>query len=212
MASPSFRKILQPKLKSMTPLSPYGTFHTKMARALEEWFNKIGVDQYGIANGTVTAPNGVTTLFIYPGLKLNVLRIYFDDERVMSCGNVNGELFFPKLFSYIGDVIAQQFISWSSNPITADSAAAMNPIMLYGNTTSANSFITKHFLNYGLDYRDVLTDQNPTDENLFDFVWDEFDNRMKSAINTIPPLTISPVTGIVPWGVFNGTGTIKLEV
>jgi hypothetical protein len=212
MGAPSFRKIIQPKLKPMEPLSPYGTFHSILKMALEEWFNLISPMQIGTVNGTVTAPNGATTPFTYTGLKLNVLRIYFSEKQIMSCGAVNGELFFPNLFNYIGNVIKQQFISWSTNPVDTTGVTAMNPIMIYGFTNPENSFITKHFLNYSLDYRDTLSCKDPLDDDLFDFVWDKFEDYMKGAINTIPPLTISPMTGIVPGGVFNGIGTIKLEV
>ena len=63
MAFRSFRSIIQPKLKEIKALTPFGLYYVKMAEALNEWFNERLTIQTGSVDGTVTAPNGATTPF-----------------------------------------------------------------------------------------------------------------------------------------------------
>lgn len=203
----SFASIIKPKLKVMNAESSFGLFHSILAQTLNEWCNSWVPLQIGTATGTITTPSGYTYPFIYPFLRANITQMYFSDLQVKACalGN-NGEDFYPKLFAYIGLMITQQLVSWSTNPISA--TGIPNPIWLTGVGTG---FITSHFYNVGLAYKMLLKVKPPADEDVFDYTWEQFEQKLKFAINTIPPM-IMPVMGVAPFGVFAGIGTIKITV
>lgn len=206
----SFAKIIKPRLKVMNAESPFGLFHTILANSLNDWFNSIIPLQNGIATGTITTPAGYTFPFIYPAVKANLIKIFFSAIRIKMCAFGGGEDFYPKLFNYIGQCINQQILSWSTNPISM--TGIPNSINLIGAVTPATGFITTHFYNIGLTYKNLMSIKEPDAEDVFDYIWDKFEFYLKFAINTIPALIVTPTFGSTPAGIFNGLTTVKLTV
>lgn len=206
----SFAKIIKPRLKVMNAESPFGLFHTILANSLNDWFNSIIPLQNGIATGTITTPAGYTFPFIYQAVKANLIKIFFSAIRIKMCAFGGGEDFYPKLFNYIGQCINQQILSWSTNPISM--VGIPNTINLIGAVTPATGFITTHFYNIGLTYKNLMSIKEPDAEDVFDYIWDKFEFYLKFAINTIPTLIVTPTVGSTPAGIFNGLTTVKLVV
>lgn len=206
MPSVSFVNIIKPKLKTVNAESPFGMFHDILANSLSEWFNLILPLQNGTATGTVITPAGVSFPFTYPLMKANILKIYFNSVLIKGCAAGTGEEFFPNLFNYIGLIITQQLGSWTSSPPSMNTS---NPIYLTGIASPLP--ITTHFYNIGLSYKYLLKIKQPTDPDLFDYTWSQFEQKLKFAINTIPPLWM-PITGITPAGNFTGFCTAKFTV
>ncbi len=205
MAIP-FANIIKPKLKPMNAESPFGEFHNILTESLNEWFNLILPLQTGITTGTVITPSGYTYPFIYPLMKSNALKIYFNVLQVKMCALGGGEDFYPKLFNYIGLTITQQLTMWTSSP---PSMGIPNPIYLTGIATPPP--ITTHFYGIGLAYKQLLSVKPPADEDVFDYTWAQFEEKLRFAINTIPMLWM-PVMGVTPFGVYTGVGTLKFIV
>lgn len=205
-----FAKIIKPRLKVMNAESSFGLFHSILANSLNDWFNSIIPLQNGTATGAITTPAGYTFPFVYPALKANLIKMFFSALRIKMCAFGGGEDFYPKLFNYIGQCINQQILSWSTNPISM--TGIPNPINLIGAVTPGTGFITTHFYNVGLAYKNLMRVKQPDAEDVFDYTWDQFELKLKFAINTIPPLVVAPTFGSTPAGIFNGLTTVKLVV
>lgn len=206
-----FRKIIQPKLTTIGPFSPFGMFYKIFAEALNEWFDKRIIIQLGIVNGTITAPNGATTPFFGNYLKPQAESLNLDPAIMQSYALTQEELY-PNIFSYIGLMINQSLRIWTSTSSAWSrflglTGPYVTPVQI--TTTLVDGIFTAHFYKYGKDFIERIKTEPPEDPNTFDLFWDEFERYLKDAMKHSPVAT-GIATGTVPPGVFNGTAIIKL--
>lgn len=196
MAFRSFRSIIQPKLKEIEALTPFGLYYVKLAEALNEWFNERLTIQTGSVNGTVTAPNGATAPFKAECLKPLAETLSFQSTILQSYALTEQKLF-PNIFNYIGLTINQKLRIWVSLP----------PINIISNLSIG--FKTEHFILYGEKFIARIQTEDPADPEIFNIFWDEFENHLKDAINDTA-VAKDMATGAVPGGTFNGIASIRL--
>lgn len=196
MAFRSFRSIIQPKLKEIKALTPFGLYYVKLAEALNEWFNERLTIQTGSVDGTVTAPNGATTPFKAECLKPLVETLSFQSNILQSYALTEQKIF-PNIFNYIGLTINQKLRIWVSVP----------PINIISNLSIG--FNTEHFILYGEKFIARIQTEDPADTEIFNIFWDEFENHLKDAINDTV-VAKGMATGSVPGGTFNGIASIRL--
>ena len=196
MAFRSFRSIIQPKLKEIEALTPFGLYYVKLAEALNEWFNERLTIQIGSVKGTVTAPNGATVPFAAECLKPLIETLSFQPMILQSYALTEQQLF-PNIFNYIGLTINQKLRVWVSVP----------PINIISNLSVG--FITGHFMLYGEKFIARMQTEDPADPEIFNIFWDEFESHLKDAINTTA-IAVDYATGVVPGGMFNGTASMRL--
>ena len=196
MAFRSFRSIIQPKLKEIKALTPFGLYYVKLAEALNEWFNERLTIQTGSVNGTVTAPNGATSPFKAECLKPFAETLSFQSNILQSYALTEQKIF-PNIFNYIGLTINQKLRIWVSVP----------PINIISNLSIG--FNTEHFILYGEKFIARIQTEDPADPEIFNIFWDEFENHLKDAINDTA-VAKDKATGAVPGGTFNGIASIRL--
>ena len=196
MAFRSFRSIIQPKLKEIEALTPFGLYYVKLAEALNEWFNERLTIQTGSVDGTVTAPNGATAPFKAECLKPLTETLSFQSTILQSYALTEQKLF-PNIFNYIGLTINQKLRIWVSVP----------PINIISNLSVG--FNTGHFILYGEKFIARIQTEDPADPEIFNIFWDEFENHLKDAINDTA-VAKDMATGAVPGGTFNGIASIRL--
>lgn len=196
MAFRSFRSIIQPKLKEIEALTPFGLYYVKLAEALNEWFNERLTIQTGSVDGTVTAPNGATAPFKAECLKPLTETLSFQSTILQSYALTEQKIF-PNIFNYIGLTINQKLRIWVSVP----------PINIISNLSIG--FNTEHFILYGEKFIARIQTEDPADPEIFNIFWDEFENHLKDAINDTA-IVKDMATGAVPGGTFNGIASIRL--
>lgn len=196
MAFRSFRSIIQPKLKEIEALTPFGLYYVKLAEALNEWFNERLTIQTGSVDGTVTAPNGATAPFKAECLKPLAETLNFQSNILQSYALTEQKIF-PNIFNYIGLTINQKLRIWVSVP----------PINIISNLSIG--FNTGHFILYGEKFIARIQTEDPADPEIFNIFWDEFENHLKDAINDTAVVK-DMATGAVPGGTFNGIASIRL--
>lgn len=196
MAFRSFRSIIQPKLKEIEALTPFGLYYVKLAEALNEWFNERLTIQTGSVDGTVTAPNGATAPFKAECLKPLAETLNFQSNILQSYALTEQKIF-PNIFNYIGLTINQKLRIWVSVP----------PINIISNLSIG--FNTGHFILYGEKFIARIQTEDPADPEIFNIFWDEFENHLKDAINDTA-VAKDMATGAVPGGMFNGIASIRL--
>ena len=196
MAFRSFRSIIQPKLKEIEALTPFGLYYVKLAEALNEWFNERLTIQTGSVDGTVTAPNGATAPFKAECLKPLTETLSFQSTILQSYALTEQKIF-PNIFNYIGLTINQKLRIWVSVP----------PINIISNLSIG--FNTGHFILYGEKFIARIQTEDPADPEIFNIFWDEFENHLKDAINDTAVVK-DMATGAVPGGTFNGIASIRL--
>lgn len=196
MAFRSFRSIIQPKLKEIEALTPFGLYYVKLAEALNEWFNERLTIQTGSVDGTVTAPNGATAPFKAECLKPLAETLSFQSAILQSYALTEQKIF-PNIFNYIGLTINQKLRIWVSVP----------PINIISNLSIG--FNTGHFILYGEKFIARIQKEDPADPEIFNIFWDEFENHLKDAINDTAVVK-DMATGAVPGGMFNGIASIRL--
>ena len=196
MAFRSFRSIIQPKLKEIEALTPFGLYYVKLAEALNEWFNERLTIQTGSVDGTVTAPNGATAPFKAECLKPLAETLNFQSNILQSYALTEQKIF-PNIFNYIGLTINQKLRIWVSVP----------PINIISNLSIG--FNTGHFILYGEKFIARIQTEDPADPEIFNIFWDEFESHLKDAINDTA-VAKDMATGAVPGGMFNGIASIRL--
>ena len=196
MAFRSFRSIIQPKLKEIEALTPFGLYYVKLAEALNEWFNERLTIQTGSVDGTVTAPNGTTAPFKAECLKPLTETLSFQSTILQSYALTEQKIF-PNIFNYIGLTINQKLRIWVSVP----------PINIISNLSIG--FNTGHFILYGEKFIARIQTEDPADPEIFNIFWDEFENHLKDAINDTA-VAKDMATGAIPGGTFNGIASIRL--
>jgi len=211
----SIYSLIYPKLKTLSSTSPPGTFYNILANALNEWFDRRLIIQYGSVAGVVTYPQllGVSTPFYYNGLKpiAESLNINPTDLKAFSTFQ---EKIFPMIFNYIGIKITQATINWSTTSalwpkfLGISAGAYVNPIMITG--TIPSGVPTPHFYVFGEKFINRIKTEPPESPDTFKAFWTEFENFLKKAITTSPPMTGVAVGTTPGGGIFNGTATVKL--
>ena len=209
-----FRKIIQPKLKSLEPNSNFGTFYTILAESLNEWFDKRIIIQLGIIDGIIITPAGIEIPFTGSYLKPEAESLNIDPIILQSYATTKKEVF-PNIFNYIGSCINKTLRVWTSNSIAWTKFLELKNISEYITpikiiTTLESGIITTHFYKYGKDFINRMQDEPPEDINTFNLFWDEFEYYLKGAI-TASPIATGIASGPCPPGNFEGIATIKLS-
>ena len=114
MGLAAFKDIMQPRLKTLTPISPPGEFYRIFAQSLNDWFNVRVPLQYGTITGMVTTPAaGASYPFTGPIIKPQDVSLHLD-WKVMKSFELTEEMIYPKILlstiKYLHDkIISKMF-------------------------------------------------------------------------------------------------------
>jgi hypothetical protein len=201
---------LKPRLNTMKPDSPFGTFHNHLSLSLTEWLTGYFLPkQIFNANGMQYIPPAEEVTWSEPTNPLTPFKfvtptIYISPAELITVFKKK-QLAWAALFGLIGTKISS---------LLTTVICTVPGVAVVGGT--AAPFMSAHFRIKGHKFFAALKKLDYSADNIksgkiTEQIWDKFEDYLVEAINSTPP-TIFNVAGALPPGTFVGTVNAKLSL